>query len=144
MTEQEMRDSKVPWPKTIEELNDYINELSKDGGDYGKAVYCMSMAATAAFYYMSHVVGATGFQASCADLDIFRRTRSINGPFAIIAGEDMLYPQYNIQAKVSGYLSEWREWAAKEARKNLATNNKENVSEEVWKQWEMLSDQVAE
>jgi thymidylate synthase len=139
MTEQEMRDAKVPWPKTIEELTDYINILSKENDDYGKAVYIMSKAATATFYYMSHVVGATGFQASMADLDILRRTRSIESPFAIITGEDMLYPQYDIIGKVKEYLTEWETWASKKAKKNMEENEQGNVHPNVWKRWEELA-----
>ena len=144
MTEQEMRDAKVPWPKTIEELTDYINILSKEHDDYGKAVYIMSKAATATFYYMSHVVGASGFQASVADLDILRRTRSIESPFAIITGEDMLYPQYDIIGKVKEYLTEWETWASKKAKKNMEENEQGNVHPNVWKRWEELAAKILE
>jgi hypothetical protein len=84
-TEQQLRDMDVPWPKSIDELVDYIKELSEKGHDYGTAVYAMSMASVATYYYMSHVVGASGFQASCADLDFIKRTRGFR---------KLLYPQH--------------------------------------------------
>lgn len=94
MTEQEMRESKVPWPKTIEELTSYINSLVKQEHDYGTCVYAMSMAALATFYYVSHELGVTGFQASCADLDFLRRTRDYKMGFRVIDYKNLLYPQY--------------------------------------------------
>jgi hypothetical protein len=92
--EENLRDIKVPWPKTLEELNEIINALSKREHDYGTSVYAMSIAAVATFYYMSHVVGSTGFQASCADLDILKRTRNLECGFSIIDYSKLLYPQY--------------------------------------------------
>ena len=119
MTEQEMRDSKAPTPKTIEELNEYINSLLAIQHDYGTCCYAMSLAATATFNFVASSLDVTGFQASCADLDILRRTRLINGPFAIVKAEDMLYPQYDIPAKVESYIDGWKSWARDEALKKL-------------------------
>lgn len=93
MTEQELRDYKVEWPKTIKELLVIINTLTKRKHDYGTCVYAMSIAATATFNYVAHVLGVTGFQASCADMDIIRRTRGYK-IFSIIDYENILYPQY--------------------------------------------------
>ena len=78
MTEQEMRDTEVPRANTIGELSDYIESLVQQEHDYGTCVYAMSMAATAAFNYVARRLGVTGFQASCADMDVLRRTRRIS------------------------------------------------------------------
>jgi hypothetical protein len=94
MTELEMAQTAVPWPRTIDELNSYINELVTKQHDYGTCVYAMSMAAVATFYYMSHELGVTGFQASCADLDFLKRTRSMKSGFKIMDYGNFLYPQY--------------------------------------------------
>jgi hypothetical protein len=83
-TEQQMRDAKVPWPLTKEQLVEYVESLATRTHDYGTCVYAMSMAAQAAFNYVSRMLGVTGFQASCADLDFIRRTRSMDGPFMLI------------------------------------------------------------
>jgi len=82
------------------------------------------MAATAAFYYVAHQLGVTGFQSSCADMDILRRTRSIKGPWMILKAEDALYPQYDLKAKLSEMLEsgETRQWLKEEATKKLAEN----------------------
>lgn len=120
MTEKEMRESDVPTPKSEKELTKYINGLVKQEHDYGTCVYAMSMAATAAFNYVAHKLGVTGFQASCADLDIVRRTRRIDGPFMLIKGEDALYPQYDLRRRLEESLENWKPWMKEAAQKKLA------------------------
>lgn len=91
-TEAQMRDAKVPWPKTEEELIDYVRSLVDRPHDYGTCVYAMSMAATATFNYVSGKLGVTGFQASCADMDILRRTRGWEWG-RLLDYTKLLYPQ---------------------------------------------------
>ena len=119
-TEAEMREAKVPWPKTKEQLVEYIESLVNRQHDYGTCVYAMSMAAEAAFNYVSGKEGCTGFQASCADLDIIRRTRNIKGPFMLIKGEDALYPQYDLQERLAESMEKWKPWLKEQAVKRLA------------------------
>ena len=138
MTEQEMRDMEVPRANTIGELSDYIESLVQQPHDYGTCVYAMSMAATAAFNYVARRLGVTGFQASCADMDVLRRTRRIKGPFMIVDGYKMLYPQYSIERDVRVAMNEWAQWAADAARKLLAQDN-EHTSPSVIKHWKMLA-----
>lgn len=138
-TVQEMRDAEAPTPKTVEELSEYITSLVDRKHDYGTCVYAMSLAATAAFNHVAHKLGATGFQASCADLDILRRTRSIEGPFIILEGEYMLYPQYDLQDQLDSAISEWEDWASEEAAKKLAQNKEENIHPKVWAHWQSLA-----
>lgn len=134
-TEKEMRDEAVPTFETLEELNKYITQLKEQEHDYGTAVYAISMAATAAFNYMAASLGATGFQASCADLDILRRTRYIKAPFAIITAEDMLYPQYNIDNKFKELKEGWKPWAKEEAKKLLLSGDTMLVAPKVLEHW---------
>lgn len=127
-TEATMRAEKVPFFKTIEELNAYINELLTMQHDYGTSAYAMSLAATAAFNFVASKLGCTGFQASCADLDILRRTRHIEGPFMFIKADDALYPQYDIRGKVNEWLGSadlknWLRDAAKEKLEDSAGND---------------------
>ena len=93
-SEQALRDMKVIWPESMEELTDYIEALTERGHDYGTCVYAMSMAATATFYYVSQVLGVTGFQASVAELNFIERTRHMKYGFRILDYEKILYPQY--------------------------------------------------
>ena len=138
MSEQEMRDTEVPRANTIAELSDYIESLVQQEHDYGTCVYAMSMAATAAFNYVARRLGVTGFQASCADMDVLRRTRRITGPFMIVDGNKMLYPQYSIERDVREAMNEWAQWAGDEARKLLAQDNG-RASPKVIKHWKGLA-----
>jgi hypothetical protein len=139
MTEEEMRDADVPTLETLEELTAYISELVNQPQDYGTCVYAMSMAATATFNYVARNLGVTGFQASCADMDILRRTRDLEGPFMLVKGENLLYPQYDIQSNVQEWIGSCTPWAAQEAKKLLASANPENVAYNVWRHWERLA-----
>jgi hypothetical protein len=121
-TEAEMRETKDPWPYTMEQLVEYIKSVTERQHDYGTCVYAMSLAATAAFNFVAHQLGVTGFQASCADLNFLRRSRSIKGPFMILKGEDALYPQYDLQSQLAEALDAWRPWMRDEAKKKLAGN----------------------
>jgi hypothetical protein len=53
----------------------------------------MSHAATATFNYVASKLGVTGFQASCADMDILRHTRHLEWG-RVLNFENLLYPQY--------------------------------------------------
>lgn len=122
-TEKEMREAEAANPKTIGELSDYIEAMVKREHDYGTCVYAMSLAATATFNYVASQLRVSVFQANGADLDILRRTRRINGPFMLIKGIDMLYPQYDLGANLKEAIAEWSPWAADEARKLLESNS---------------------
>jgi hypothetical protein len=122
-TEAEMREAKVPWPLTPEQLTEYVESLVHKTHDYGTCCYAMSMAAEAAFNYVAHCLGVTGFQSSCADLDFLRRTRSMKGPFMILKAEDMLYPQYDLPEKLAKAMEEWKPWLKEEAAKKLNGNS---------------------
>jgi hypothetical protein len=136
-TEQEMREADVPWPQTEKQLREYIDSLVSRQHDYGTCVYAASMAATATFNYMGHVLGMTGFQASCADFDFLRRTRSIKGPFMLIKGEDALYPQYDLPGRLDKALEEWGPWIKEEAEKLLI--EKGAAHPDVIAHWEQLA-----
>ena len=132
-TEKEMREVDNPWPKTEDELMSYIRsclsavDAPKDvnhddmGDAYGRCVYAMSLAAIAAFNYVAHVEGVTGFQASCADMDFIKRSRHIKGPFGIYKVEDLLYPQYDIVGSISDFINDedCQKYLKEEAQKLL-------------------------
>jgi len=139
MTEKQLRDFDCPWPKTLEELNAIISALAEREHEYGTCVYAMSIAATAAFYYMSRRLGVTGFQAMLADMDFIRRVRHMKGPFGILDAADLVYPQYDMIGKVQEWIREWMPWAAKEAVKRLNEHREEAVHPEVLAHWKRLA-----
>lgn len=136
-SEQEMRQAKDFWPRSQEELNEYVASLVNREHDYGTCVYAMSLAAVAAFNYVAHKLGTTGFQASCADLDFLRRSRGIDGPFIVLKGADMLYPQYDLRAKLDEAMANWQPWAADEAKKLLT--EKHSAHPDVAAHWAKLA-----
>lgn len=93
-TEKELREYRLPHVHSIWRLLFIVWQLTRRQHDYGTCVYAMSIAATAAFYYVAHQLGVTGFQASCADMDILSRTRNMKDGFRIFNYSDLLYPQY--------------------------------------------------
>jgi hypothetical protein len=119
-SEAEMREAKTPWPYTMEQLIEYVRSVTERQHDYGTCCYAMSLAASAAFNYVAHQLGVTGFQSSCADLDFIRRSRCLHGPFMIIKAQDFLYPQYDPRGKLEEAAADWAGWFKEEAAKKLA------------------------
>jgi len=138
MDEMALRELKMPWPDNQDEFDQLFKALATRSHDYGTCVYAMSIVAEAAFNLMAKQLGCTGFQSGCADMDILRRTRGLEGPFAIINANDMVFPQYDIRGKVDTYLDEWKPWAAEQAKKKLA-ESPEYVHPDVKKHWEALA-----
>lgn len=122
-TEADMREAKAPWPYTKEQLVEYIESLVNREHDYSTACYAMSLAALAAFNYVAHRLGVTGFQASCADLDFIRKNRDMKGPFMLIKAEDALCPQTNPRQQLEDALAKWQPWLREQAQKELASNH---------------------
>lgn len=138
-TEEQLRTMEVPWPKNAEDLDAYIGSLINRPHDYGTCVYAMSMAATAAFHYAASRVGATGFQAGCADLDFLRRSRGYKGPFMVLDAENALYPQYDGMAqKAAAFRAEISGWLADEAQKKLDAPDGKSAHPNVVAHWRDL------
>lgn len=142
MTEQQLRDAEAPWPKTLDELNAYIKTLTDRPHDYGTCVYAMSLAAVAAYHYVAGKVGATGFQAGCADMDILRRTRGIKGGFRLLDYDNLLYPQYCNAEHFPSYTDlladpKISERIAEQAKQKLASS--ESAHPAVKAHWERLA-----
>ena len=139
LDEDGLRDAVLPWPKTELELLAQIDALVNRKHDYGTCVYAMSMSAIAAFRYVSHRLGVTGFQASCADLDFIARNRGMKHGFQIVDYENLLYPQYEVDFEELDFWTLIRaniEHLSKEAGKLL--ENTEPVHPEVRAHWEKL------
>lgn len=135
-TEAELRETGDPWPYTEKQLGEYVASLVNRSHDYGTCVYAMTLAAQAAFNYVAHKLGVTGFQASCADLSFLRRSRHIKGPFMIIMAEDALYPQSDPYEKLREALNKWAPWLKEEAKRKLVEANGQAAPRvlDFWKQ----------
>jgi len=139
--EKTLREVKVQWPDTEDDLIDVIKAVSSRQHDYGTTVYAMSISALSAFFYASHVLGVTGFQAGCADMEFLKHTRNYKHGFRIIDYEKLLYPQ----SLNDDNFPSWQklekdniEWLTKEAKKKLEeTSGKAHP--DVLKRWEYLA-----
>lgn len=136
-----LRDMKEPWPRTPEELLKTIKELVDLKHTYGTCVYALSLSAVAAFNYVAHALGVTGFQASMADLDIIKRTRHLKGGFILLKMEDLLYPQYDLRKKLEDFITsdDTKKWLKDEATKKLAESHA-HANEAVVAHWRKLAE----
>lgn len=119
-----LRDYKVPCPKSMSELMRFIKDCKQM-----YSVYAASIAATATYNYMCAAMQLTGFQANQASFDIFRRTQRLDGPLKILEYRNMLYPQYAYQFKnvIDGETWKWiQEEAAKRIHKFRAVSSVRN------------------
>lgn len=151
-SEMRVDDDGAVWPKSEEQFVGYIRGLLARekpipyaGGEYqpedgyNYTAQAMALAAIAALNYVSVEFGCTGFQASCAELEFLRISRGLKGPFAVIDGSKMLYPQYDILSDVKKYLVEWQPWANKEAASRLAENAASDTHPTVYAHWQALA-----
>jgi hypothetical protein len=134
-----------PLPADLDEMT--LEERVADpllSAGYEQSADALWKAALAAFNYVAYIQGVTGFQASWAELQFLARSRGIKGPFAILDSAQMLYPQYDLPAKVEQWFEEWRPWLAEEARRKIAEEEEKNpqgfgVHPNVWAHWQMLA-----
>ena len=141
-TEADMRSTEALHPTTADELAAYVKGLVDRPHDYGTCVYAMSMAAVAAFNFVAGTLGCTGFQASCADMDILRRTRRMEHGFTIINANDLLYPQYNVPGRVKEWIEKTLPSLAPVAAELL--RNQDGAHPDVIAHWKNLATMATE
>lgn len=142
MTEQELKTYKIEWPKTEEEMLAIIRPLIKRSHDYGTCVYAMAIAAEAAFKYVSSELGATGFQAGCADMEALKRLRGLKHGFAMIDYNNILFPQLSTPdhfPTAESILESNKKYFKEEAQKLMDEGDKDQVHVDVWNHWERLA-----
>lgn len=142
MNEKELREEKSFKPKSLFKLVIYIYKLIRRRHDYGTAVYAMSMSAVATFEYVAHKLGVTGFQVSCADMDIIRRTRQYELGFMILDYSKLLYPQYCNDDDFPGWrnhLIQNKKILKEKANELLDKAYKNPVHKDVYHHWLMIA-----
>lgn len=124
---------------TRDELIAFIDEKVSQEHDYNTSADALWEVAEAAFNYVASELGVTGFQAGYASMMLLKKTKGLDCPVAVIHGDDLLYPQYDIPAKVAEWIEGWKPWAGEQARKLLAKSDPEHVHPDVWRRWEELA-----
>lgn len=111
----------TPEPKTVAELTAFIQDTLAADHDYETSAQALHDITVAAFNVAARALGSSGFQASWAALRFLGTVNSIDGPYAVVKAEDMVYPQYPTLADRAAQLErEWTPWAADQAREKLA------------------------
>ncbi len=124
-TESQMSKIELPKPQDLHELTAYIDNLIDREHNYGTCVYAMSLAAVAAYNLVAHKLKVSGFQASCADLDIIKRLRRYEDGFIILNYSDLLYPHYLGEEHFPSYqtlIRENRVYLRQKAKKFIKSN----------------------
>ena len=137
-------------PKTGEELRDAIEALvaavtdpvaSINGANdsYSKCAEAMWQAGYLAHEYLAAKLGVTGFQHGYSRLKLLGMLAGYKGPYMVLDGSDVLYPQYDLLRKVEGWIKsdEFRGWAAEQARALLEERG--SASPTVTAHWERLA-----
>ena len=147
-----MSEEEVPRLSTSKALAEYIESLVEgiQWGEpedhpgsalslgYEQSANALWKAALAAFEYVAAKAGVSGFQASWAALHFYGKAMGIDGPFGVVRAHDALYPQYDVPAKVQGWLDEdWAEWLRDQAREMLKYHD--GAATEVRAHWERLA-----
>lgn len=138
LSENDMMKMEMIWPKTEKELLEVIRNVIKyEGNSYGTAARSLTLVAEAAFNYIAHVFGVTGFQASYAELSFFTRMRGIKSRIKILNYDDLLYPQYLEKFRITPEecIKENASWLKEQAKQKLeeAGNRADQRVVEHWK-----------
>lgn len=126
---------------SIEELSDYIKEKLEGEYDYNTHVHAIADITLAAFNLAANKLGASGFSASIAELEFLQRSRRIDGPFALVKADSMLYPQYDLYKELDSLIEKWQTWAQEEAKNKLNQyeGSEDLVHPDVIAHWQRLA-----
>lgn len=133
----------VSMRKTVDEkiatLITHIREQNNRGHDYNSSAEAVKDITVEAFNLMADLMGMTGFQAGWASLTAYAEIQGIDGPLMMLKGEDLLYPQYDVPAKVATWIEEQEEWLVVQATKKLMESG-DQAHPSVRRHWEELTD----
>lgn len=116
-------------------------DLSKfiDGPhSYDSSAQAVADAAVEAFNQVAGALGITGFQAQWAALTAYAKILNIKGPIIVLRGDDLLYPQYDIPARVQAWIEECHPWLSERAAE-LLEEQADNAVESVVAHWYKLA-----
>lgn len=130
--------AKVTADEKIAKLVTHIRDRVNAGHDYNSSAEAVRDIAVEAFNLMSDLLGITGFQAGWAALNTYAKVQHIDGPLLMLKGDDLLYPQYDVPARVASWIEEQEEWLEEQATKKLV-DARDDVHPNVRRHWEDLA-----
>jgi hypothetical protein len=87
-----MNKLKEEWPKDIDGLIKYFEELKAYSTDYNTSAEAVAYGTAAAFNYLaSEEHGLSGYQASWSAMKFFQLTRNIEGAFTVVSTDELKY-----------------------------------------------------
>ncbi|WP_419877700.1 hypothetical protein [Brevibacillus centrosporus] len=133
-----MSDKYGYWPKTEQELIDFLHEHENKSHSYESVAESLTEVTLAMFNYFASKQGMTGFQASWGGLQFLKKSRGIEGPFGIIDGSKLLYPQYDLRKQLEDWIKEWEPQLAQMAKEKLEETNCQ-AHPDVLERWQRLA-----
>jgi sulfur relay (sulfurtransferase) DsrC/TusE family protein len=128
-----MDDFDVPWPEDEEELLDFIrSELkaadSEEGVDnYNRRSEAVWRTALATFRYVANEANVNMEQARFAIMSFIRHSKGIDGPFALLDSDSMLFETDDeIKQRINNWLDSWSEWVEDQARQMVEEEEHED------------------
>ena len=121
-----MDDSDVPWPEDEEELLDFIRseleDVDSEGGvdNYNRRSEAVWRTALVTFRYVANETNVNMEQARFAIMSFIRYSKGIDGPFALLDSDSMLFETDDeIKQRVSDWLDSWSGWVEDQARQMI-------------------------
>jgi hypothetical protein len=109
-------------PQAEDDLLAILRGLIDDPAhDYNTSAEALRDGTIAAFNYLAHRLGNSGFQASWAILNVLGDVNGYEGPFGVVKADEMLYPQYQTAEQKAREMSAgWKDWLRERATERLA------------------------
>lgn len=83
---------KEEWPKGIDSLIKYFEELKTYSTDYNTSAEAVAYGTVAAFNYLAgEEIGLTGFQVGWSSMKFLSLIRNIEGAFKIVSTDQLKY-----------------------------------------------------
>ena len=127
------------YPKTSAELKKRIDKIVNAPHDYNTSAEAIVKVAMLAKQYVYHKLGNSGFQAGWADLEELALSRWMQDGFIIFDGNDLLYPQYDLDQKFRDWKQETRKALKDKAKKLLMKSP--NAHPDVRLRWTAIANQ---
>lgn len=87
--------------------------------DYSSSAEAVVDATVAAFNYAADKLRLTGFQAGWAALTAYCKVMGNDCPVIVFKADDLLYPQYDLPARLAKWIEECGPWLAEQAAERL-------------------------
>lgn len=110
----------APGFDSMEALGAFLDAIAGQDHDYNTSCTALVYAATTAFRTMSRLLGSSGAQAELAALSAYASVVAIDGPFAVMRAEELVYDGNRLTDQLAELEAKWSTWLAEQGRQKLA------------------------